>query len=135
MCAYSIDLRERVVAALDRGMPRQEVVTTFAVSLATIKRWVAKQRTDGSLVPGRPPGRTPHLGDAELAVLRTRLEAAPDATLDEHTAWWNHHHPERPVARATIDRAITRLGWSRKKRRFVPANGTKRPEPHSKHAF
>ena len=49
MRAYSVDLRERVVAAVDRNMPRTEVATTFGVSLATIKRWLVRRRTTGTL--------------------------------------------------------------------------------------
>jgi transposase len=127
MRAYSLDLRQRVLAALDRGMSRAEAVTTFAVSLSTIKRWVARHRAGLSLAPGRSPGRSLALGDAELQSLQTRLEAAPDATLDRHLEWWNAQHPERTVSRATLDRAITRLGWSRKKRRSVPVNEIKQP--------
>ncbi len=115
MRAYSIDLRERVLAALDRGMSRAEAVTTFAVSLSTIKRWRQLRRTGTSLRPRRSPGRSPRLTTTDLVALRTRLEVAPDATLEAHTTWWNEQHPDRPVSRATIDRAITRLGWSRKK--------------------
>lgn len=116
MRAYSLDLRQRVLAALERGMSRAEAVTTFGVSLSTIKRWVARQRSGISLVPGHSPGRSLALGDAELSTLQTRLQAAPDATLDAHLHWWNTLHPQRPISRATLDRAITRLGWSRKKR-------------------
>ena len=47
MKAYSIDLRERVLAALDRGMPRSQVVSTFQVSLASLKRWHAARRDAG----------------------------------------------------------------------------------------
>jgi transposase len=125
MRAYSLDLRQRVLAALERGMSRAEVVTTFAVSLATIKRWVARQRAGLSLVPGRSPGRSLALGDAELPNLQTRLQAAPDATLDRHLEWWNAQHPQRTISRATLDRAITRLGWSRKKRRLERVNEIK----------
>ncbi len=124
MRAYSVDLRERVVAALERGMSRDEVVTTFAVSLSSLKRWAAKKRLGVALTPGTSPGRTPRLSETELSVLRTRLQAAPDATLDAHTAWWNEQHPKHCVSRATIDRAITRLGWSRKKRHLAPASVT-----------
>jgi transposase len=125
MRAYSLDLRERVLASLDRGMSRAEAAITFAVSLSTIKRWVARRRSGMSLVPGYSPGRSLALGDAELASLLTRLEAAPDATLDAHLLWWNAQHPERIVSRATLDRAITRLGISRKKSRSVRANAMK----------
>jgi transposase len=125
MRAYSVDLRHRVLAALDRGMPRAEVVTTFAVSHSTIKRWVARQRAGLSLVPGQSPGRSLALGDAELLSLESRLDAAPDATLDRHLEWWNAQHPSSTVSRATLDRAITRLGWSRKKSRSLRMNETK----------
>lgn len=112
-------------------MSRDEVATTFAVSLSSVKRWAAKQRSGVSLSPGTSPGRSPRLSKRELAALLTRLHAAPDATLDAHTAWWNEQHPEHSVSRATIDRAITRLGWSRKKRHSPPASGTKMHEKPS----
>ena len=57
MRAYSKDLRERAVAAVDRGMARSEVVAVFGVSLASLKRWLATKRAGGDLrakAPGRP---------------------------------------------------------------------------------
>jgi transposase len=44
MKPYAVDLRERVLAALDRGMPRAEAVITFQVSPASLGRWVAARR-------------------------------------------------------------------------------------------
>ncbi|MBA3555780.1 MAG: helix-turn-helix domain-containing protein, partial [Gemmatimonadales bacterium] len=40
MKAYSKDLRLKVLAAVDRGMPRAAVVEAFSVSTATVKRWL-----------------------------------------------------------------------------------------------
>ena len=96
-------------------MSRRAAAATFAVSLSSIKRWLGTARTGATRAPGRSPGRPPRFDQHDLDVLRARLEAAPDATLDAHVAWWNQQHPDRPVARSTLDRAITRLGWSRKK--------------------
>lgn len=124
MRAYSTDLRERVLAALDRGMARSEVVTTFGISLATLKRWAARKRAGITLTPGRSPGRPYRLTTDDLVQLRERVLAAPDATLDAHLAWWNAQHPKRPLSRATIDRAIARLNWTRKKSRSGLANKT-----------
>src|SRR6266511_2935632 len=56
MKAYSVDLRQRVLAALDRGMPRSEVLTTFQVSLASLKRWHAARRDTGDFTPQHPSG-------------------------------------------------------------------------------
>ena len=125
MRAYSLDLRERVLAALERGMSRADAVTTFAVSLASIKRWLARRRAGESLAPRRPPGRTCTITDADLPALRARLQARPDASLVAHTQWWNATYPDRPLSRATIDRAIARLDWTRKKRPSAPVSVTK----------
>lgn len=42
---YSQDLRERMLAAVHRGMPEKEAVRTFGVSLATVKRWLNRTTT------------------------------------------------------------------------------------------
>jgi transposase len=59
MNAYSKDLRLRVLAALDRGMPRKEVVKTFGVSIATIGRYLRRRREGANLAPKPSTGRTP----------------------------------------------------------------------------
>ena len=50
MKADSLDLREKVVAAIDRGMPRATAAATFDVSRSTIKRWL-RRRQVGTLAP------------------------------------------------------------------------------------
>ncbi len=119
MRAYSIDLRERIVAAVERGMPRREVVTTFGVSLGTIKRLLVRRRTTTDLSAQSLPGRPRAIGAAQQAALWAQLEANPDATLDEHTRQWNTVHGTVLSAR-TVGRAIARLGWTRKKRCWQP---------------
>jgi transposase len=59
MNAYSKDLRLRVLAAVDRGMPRKEVVRTFGVSIATIGRYLRRRREGADLTPRPSTGRTP----------------------------------------------------------------------------
>jgi hypothetical protein len=95
-------------------MSRRAAAATFAVRRSSIKRWLGTARTGATRAPGRSPGRPPRFDPHDRDVLRARLEAAPDATLDAHVAWGNPQHPDRPVARAPLDRAITRRGWSRK---------------------
>jgi transposase len=117
MKPYSVDLRERVLAAVDRGMARSEVVTTFDVSLASLKRWLASRRNTGDIMPRPPAGGpeatfTPAL-DEEL---RAQVAALPDATLPEHAEYWNAAH-QTQISHWTIGRAIRRLGLSRKKSR------------------
>ena len=116
MKAYSEDLRLRVVAAVDGGMPRREVVRVFGVSLATVTRYLQLRRATGAVAPRPRHGPPPVKTAALAAVLLPRLEAQPDATLDEHCAWYEQASGVR-VSTATMSRVITKhLGWTRKKR-------------------
>jgi transposase len=46
--AYSLDLRERVVAAVKEGMTQPEVAARFKVSLSSVERYVRRER-EGAL--------------------------------------------------------------------------------------
>lgn len=116
MKPYSEDLRERVVAAVERGTKRTEVVETFAVSLPTLKRWLKQRRERGDLAPKPIPGPPAIKRDALLEALPARLAEHADATLEEQCSWWEEQAGVR-VSTATMSRAITALGWTRKKRR------------------
>ena len=115
MRAYSVDLRERVVAAAEAGAPRKSVAATFGVGLATVERWLRLKRESGGLAPRPIPGRPSRKGKALDRGLPTLLEGRPDATLPEHCAAWEGLHGER-VSESTMSRAIARLGWPLKKR-------------------
>ena len=117
MKAYSEDLRWRVVAAVDDGMPRAEAARLFQVAVPTIKRWLKRRRETGSLAVLPRPGAP----SVKMAALRTgllpQLEAHPDATLEEHCRLWEQAHG-MVVSPSTISRVTTRdLGWTRKKGR------------------
>ena len=116
MKPYSEDLRQRVVAAVERGTKRSAVVETFAVSLPTIKRWLKQRRETGELAPKPIPGPPAIKRDALLEALPARLAEHADATLEEQCAWWRET-AETEVSTATMSRAITALEWTRKKRR------------------
>jgi transposase len=115
MKAYSLDLRTRVLAAIDGGMERADAVRTFQVSLGSIKRWLRLRQTSGSLAPRPRKGKAASISAAQMATLRFQLEEFPDATLTEHAQRWNADHATT-LSPWTLGRAIRRLGWSRKKR-------------------
>jgi transposase len=115
MKAYSLDLRTRVLDAIDGGMSRANAVRTFQVSLGSIKRWLRMRQTTGSLAPKPRKGKTATITEAQAPTLRFQLEQAPDATLAEHAERWNADHAT-DLSSWTLGRAIRRLGWSRKKR-------------------
>ena len=115
MKAYSEDLRLRVLAAVDGGMPRREVVRVLGVSLATIDRYLRLRRQTGAVAPRPRRGPPPIKAAALAAALPPRLEASPDATLEEHCVWYEQASGVR-VSTATMSRVIARaFGWTRKK--------------------
>ena len=116
MRAYSVDLRQRVVAAVDAGTPRAEVARTFQVSLATIKRYLKQWREAGHLAPRTSPGRPPDIPAQQLPALEAQLAAHPDATLAQHCQHWQAAWGQ-PLSRSAMRRAIKRLDWTRKKSR------------------
>jgi transposase len=116
MKAYSEDLRERVMRAVEAGRPRTEVAARFEVSVPTIERWVRLKRETGRLARRRVPGAVPVKTVGLPAVLPERLTTHADATLEEHCSWWRARSGFE-VSTATMSRALTRLGWSRKKSR------------------
>ncbi|HTE20663.1 MAG TPA: helix-turn-helix domain-containing protein [Armatimonadota bacterium] len=80
----SADFRERLVAAIDAGLPRGEAAQHFGVSLRTIERWLARHRAGESLADRPRSGRPPRLMPAQESCLRDLVLAHPDATLPEH---------------------------------------------------
>lgn len=134
MKAYSQDLRERVLRAVDQGYQRADIIKLFGVSRATIKRYL-KQRRETGAVPVKPiPGRPPKKFAPLQAQLVAQLETHPDATLEAHCHLWQEQHGVT-VSTSTMSRAIRRVGWTRKKRRWVPLNVTKRHEQPGEHTL
>ena len=127
---YSKDLRIRAVAAVERGMPRREVVDTFRISLTTLKRWLRMRREGKDLSPGTSTGRKRRIlaTPEQKRTLWKQLEENDDATLERHCELWQEKTGVR-VSISSMSRAIRqKLGWSYKKRRWVPPSATRRPE-------
>jgi transposase len=119
MKPYSKDLRLRVLSAVDRGVPREQVAKTFSVSMPTIKRWLRRRRQTGDVEPKPIPGRPSVKAKMLEEWLPHHLEANDDLTLEEHREAFEEEFGQR-VSTSTIGRAIARLpdgGWPLKKSR------------------
>ncbi len=126
MNAYSKDLRLRVPDAVDRGLPRAGIAELFGVSRSTIKRYVKRRREGGDLEPKPSTGRKRRIlaTTEEKRALWKQLEENDEATLQRHCELWESTRGVR-VSIATMSRTIReKLGWTLKKRRWVPPNET-----------
>jgi transposase len=79
--AYSLDLRERVVAAVMGGESCRKVAATFKVSVASVVKWSQRCRATGSPAARRMGGTRPYALAAEREWLLRRLAENPDVTL------------------------------------------------------
>ena len=124
MHAYSLDLRERIVAAVDAGHARPEVARRFSVSPATISNYLRLRPETGGLAPRPRSGGRPEIGPAQYPQVVAQLEADPDATLAQHGARWAASTGQ-VVSVSTMWRTIERTGWSDKQRRWGRPSATR----------
>ena len=121
MRAYSIDLRERVVAACDRGdATRAQVAARFSVSVPWIRKLLRQRRQTGSIAP-KPHGggRAPAFDGEAAGRLREAVRADVDATPEELA-----RKAGVSCGPSAVHRALDRLGITRKKSRGGPPSRT-----------
>src|SRR5215217_282133 len=111
MKPYSLDLRLKVLDAVDCGIPKKEVVGTFGVSMPTIDRYLRQRRQTGEIAPGRTPRRTPLIC----------------ATIERHCELWESKQRVR-ISVSTMCRAVRKLGWTKRPGHWEPPNEAKRTE-------
>ena len=122
---YSQDLRKRAVNAyLSGDATYEEVAERFAIGPATVNRWVSRQRTKGSLDPD-PMGGDRHskFDNAAEARLAAMVEEDIDATRDELVKKVRDELGLN-VSGSAIQRALQRLGLTRKKRHSTHRSAT-----------
>jgi transposase len=124
MKPYSKDLRLRVLAACDRGMPRAEVAQIFGVSEPTIRRYLRLRRETGGVEPRPVPGPPARKGAALEERLPAQVKVNPDLTLAEHCELFGEAEGVE-VSTATMSRAFARLGLPLKKSPSRPPSATK----------
>ena len=117
--ALSVDLRERVVAAIERGMSRRQAAARFGVSVASAVRWAALARDGGDIRP-RPQGgdRRSARIEGHAALILSTCEGTPDITLAELQAELAEH--KVGVAISTLWRFFARRRITLKKRPRTP---------------
>ena len=110
--AYSTDLRERVLVAVEAGVSPDMVAEEFMVGRSSVYRWIAAARDEGRRVP-KPMGGGPQpiIRDEIEVTLRRLLEANNHLTLVECRDQLATETGVR-VNPWTIGRALRRLDWT-----------------------
>ena len=80
MSAYSLDLREKIVESVKKGVPKAETARRFGVDRATVKRYCKQLDERGTLEPRKAPGKKPKLDEKATKLLLEDLKERPWAT-------------------------------------------------------
>jgi transposase len=117
--AYSQDLRERVMAAVDSGTGAYAAASIFLVSVSYIYKVLGRRKRTGQ-TRARPwaGGPKPKLVAYDEA-LRARVMSEPDATLAELQAWLVAEHDVK-VSIGCLWKRLRQLGLTLKKSHCAP---------------
>src|SRR5271168_5492938 len=124
--ALSVDLRERVVGAVEGGMSRNAAAKRFGVSIASAVRWVARFKATGGISPCSIGGdRRSHRIEAHRNYLLGLIRRQPDVTLLEIQERLIANCGER-FSSSVIWRFFDRHEMTFKKRPRMPRNSDAR---------
>jgi len=81
--ALSLDLRKRVIDAVEAGMSQREAARRFAIGKSTVAEWRRLQRERGHLRPGKPGRPPPSPVEGERGFLLGLLADDPNLSIAE----------------------------------------------------
>lgn len=117
----AMELRKKVIADYEDGMPVPLISQVMRVSQSAIYRLIAKKRATGS-IKASYRGRKSEVDAAKLTELETLVTENPDITLAEIKEAMS-----LSIQKSEISNILRqKLGFRFKKRWFMPANETGR---------
>jgi len=125
MASISLDLRERILKALQDEPSSLRVAARFSVSASFVRKLRLQVRRTGNPQAGKAPGKDRLVAGAKERELRELVDKYPDATLIELSKLLERS-THLSVSETTMWRSLRRLGLTRKKRVSVPVSGRAR---------
>jgi len=121
--ALSVDLRRRVVEAIEGGLSRRQAAERFGVSASSAIRWHGRFRAEGHVTPKAQGGDRKSMRiEAEAEFILGEVAAAPDTTLAELKAKLAARGESFGIG--TLWRFFERRRITFKKRRRMPVSSS-----------
>jgi transposase len=121
--SYSADLRSRVLAAVDGGVPARAVAERFRVSVSYVYKALGRRTATGES-EARPQRNHQELKlAAHHAAIAAEVAQQPDATLNELRAWLLAAHGV-VASLGLMHKTLARLGLTLKKSHSGPKSRT-----------
>lgn len=120
----SMDLRRRLVSAVEAGASCNSVAKRFGVSVSTVIKLMQRVRATGSPAPGQMGGWKDYALAVHEDLVRTLLKERSDLTLEE----LREALAEEGIAvgRSSVDRFLKARDLTLKKSRSMPPSRTGR---------
>lgn len=121
MKAYPVELRQRIVAAVDRRVGSLPTVAAlFHVSINCVANYLHLREETGSLQPRpNPGGRPPAIAEQHYHQVRQWLAEQPDLTLEQI-----RQRLGVDCSLAAVCRTLQKWNLTRKKKRSMPPNSS-----------
>ena len=113
--AYSMDLRLKVLKAIERGEKKSHISRTFGISRNTIDLWLKQRDQTGSIAPKLYSRRGPAPKIEDLEAFREFAMAHGHLTQQQMADLWPTSISDR-----TMGKALRRIGFTRKKNLWLP---------------
>ena len=114
MRAYSLDLREKIIASHEEGVSIRKLAKRFRVSRGTVWNLIKLKRETGAIVPKPPTGGTRGQLAAKETELAEMVRKYLDYTLEEYCEYWDEQRGIR-VSASTMCRELQKQRWTLKK--------------------
>lgn len=130
MLIGSIELRRRVVEGYKSAVSGtyEQTARVFAIGVATVSRWLRRERESGDVFPKARAARSHRKVDLDW--LRQHAADHPDARLIDRVEAWEAHSGTR-VHIDTMSSSLRAIGWTYKKK-TPSARERDRPEVKAK---
>ena len=106
---YSLDLRIKVIKAVNAGIPKKDIIKTFNICKQTIYNWLELSKKYGSVDSIKKPRISNNRGIKDDVEFEKYVNKHADFTQKEMALDFN-------VGASTIGRTLKRIKYSRKKR-------------------
>jgi len=123
--SYGQDLRDKVFAAIDRGIEAKTVAVTFTVSVSWIYKVLGRRRKRGETTARPQRCQVQGKLDAYHTDIRTQVAAEPDMTIAELRVWIARTHGVS-VSHAVMWGKLQELQLTLKKRPGTPPSRSAR---------
>ena len=114
MRAYSLDLRQRVLEALESGQSQPVVAQRFSISLSSVQRYARLHREQGHLSSKPSPGKARSVSAEQAPELEALVRSRTDWTLESLRAAWQQRTGRR-LSTSALHRNLRWWGLSHKK--------------------